>query len=76
MTPEDIKALRLALTLSQDAFARKLGVTVATIQSWELARRHPDPEHEKKLQALARKVSKSHILPSEIGEQRIIPHVD
>lgn len=37
----DIKAIRLRLHLSQDAFAHYFGVSVRTIQEWEQHRREP-----------------------------------
>ena len=37
----DIKAIRVRLHLSQDAFAHYFGVSVRTIQEWEQHRREP-----------------------------------
>lgn len=35
MTPEQIKKMRQALNLSQEAFARLIGVGLRTVSSWE-----------------------------------------
>jgi DNA-binding transcriptional regulator YiaG len=40
-TPAELKEIRAKFGLSQEQFARKLGVTVATLQSWEIGRRRP-----------------------------------
>ena len=37
----DVKAVRLRLGKSQSAFARMIGVSVATLQNWEQGRRRP-----------------------------------
>ncbi|MFZ1431058.1 MAG: helix-turn-helix domain-containing protein [Geminicoccaceae bacterium] len=37
-----IKKLRAALSLSQEAFAARYGIPVATLRQWELGRRLPD----------------------------------
>ena len=39
--PEDVKEIRIQLTLSQTEFATFLGVSVRTLQNWEQGRRHP-----------------------------------
>ena len=41
-SPEDIRALRKTLNLSQAVFAQVLSTSVSTIQSWEQGKRNPD----------------------------------
>jgi putative transcriptional regulator len=50
--PADI---RRALGLSQAAFARALGVSPRTVQSWEQGRRHPDRWAQGRLEEMATK---------------------
>ena len=40
--PVDVKEVRLRLGKSQVAFARMIGVSVATLQNWEQGRRRPE----------------------------------
>src|SRR5262249_20281042 len=40
--PVDVKAVRRRLGKSQAAFARMIGVSVATLQNWEQGRRQPE----------------------------------
>jgi putative transcriptional regulator len=40
-TPEDVRAIRKRLDLSQSAFAALLGVSKRTLQDWEQGRRIP-----------------------------------
>jgi putative transcriptional regulator len=42
MTPAEIKALRVSLGLSQQRFAVRYRLPVATLQSWEQGRRTPE----------------------------------
>jgi putative transcriptional regulator len=39
--PDDVKAIREKLNLSQSAFAALLGVSLRTLQDWEQGRRKP-----------------------------------
>lgn len=39
---EDVAAIRKRTGLSQAAFARQIGVAVATLRNWEQGRRRPD----------------------------------
>ena len=39
--PEDIRKIRQKLDKSQSEFARMIGVTVSTLQTWEQGRREP-----------------------------------
>lgn len=41
ITPIDVKAIRKRLGLSQEGFARLLGVSVSTVRNWEQNRRQP-----------------------------------
>lgn len=38
---KELKRIRTKLQLSQEAFAQRLGVSVGTVQSWEIGRRQP-----------------------------------
>lgn len=38
----DVEALRRFVGLTQDAFARALGISVHTLRNWEQGRRHPE----------------------------------
>ena len=38
---EDVQQVRQAFNLSQDTFARFMGVSVGTLRNWEQGRRHP-----------------------------------
>ncbi len=38
----DVAAIRKRLHLSQDKFAVRFGLSVATVRDWEQRRRHPD----------------------------------
>lgn len=40
-TAKELKRIRTKLQLSQEAFAQRLGVSVGTVQSWEIGRRRP-----------------------------------
>jgi putative transcriptional regulator len=40
-SPEELKRIRIELGLSQELFARRLGVSIGTVQSWEIGRRRP-----------------------------------
>jgi len=49
-----IKELRQALGLSQEQFARKLGVSYTTVSRWELKKMTPSPLAIKALKQLER----------------------
>ncbi|MDH5557171.1 MAG: helix-turn-helix domain-containing protein [Alphaproteobacteria bacterium] len=38
----DVRAVRKKLGMSQDVFARRFGVSAATVRNWEQGRRRPD----------------------------------
>lgn len=46
MSDFDIKKIRKELGLSQEDFAKKLGVTTRTIQNWESGGKIPNSKHE------------------------------
>jgi len=54
---QEIVALRQRMGLSQRAFAKLLGVTMATICRWELERRLPRREHLIRLDELLAKAN-------------------
>ncbi len=58
MTPEEIKALRLDLELTQEGLARELRVSVSAVQKWEGGRARPRGLYLKALARLARKIEK------------------
>ena len=39
----DVKAIRVALGLSQASFATNFGLSLYTLRNWEQRKRHPDP---------------------------------
>lgn len=53
-TPDEIKALRKQLGLSQEALAEKLGVSFSTVNRWERGHRAPTKLALLRLEALAR----------------------
>jgi transcriptional regulator with XRE-family HTH domain len=52
MTPKAIKALRERLHLTQEAFARILGVSFATVNRWENGKTAPTGDYARVLQTL------------------------
>jgi len=38
----DVAALRRFVGLTQDQFARAMGISIHTLRNWELGRRHPE----------------------------------
>lgn len=51
-TAEKLKAYRLEHNLSQDQLARRLNVSVASVQSWELNRRQPRRKAQQQIREL------------------------
>lgn len=51
-TPEEVRALRMLLHMSQDEFAVLVNVTVATVASWEQGRRPPSAAAARLLQVV------------------------
>jgi len=52
--PPDIRAIRRRLGQSQTAFARMIGVSVATLRNWEQGRRTPESAARAYLLVIAR----------------------
>lgn len=52
MTPAEIKALRQRLGLTQEEFARKLGVSFPTVNRWERGHFNPSRLAEARLEQL------------------------
>lgn len=52
ITPESIRALRLRLGLTQEAFAARIGTTQATVNRWEHGTRRPNGPASLALMAL------------------------
>jgi putative transcriptional regulator len=52
--PADVRAIRTKLGKSQAEFALMIGVSVATLQSWEQGRRQPDGPARALLRVAAR----------------------
>ena len=52
--PADVRAIRTKLDKSQTEFALMIGVSVATLQSWEQGRRQPDGPARALLRVAAR----------------------
>lgn len=72
MSPEDIKALRKELGLSQTVFASKIGVTLRTLQNYEKGDTSPTADTITKMFALSGK----EFLPEEMaksGTNLVVP---
>ena len=52
--PDDVRAIRTKLDKSQAEFALMIGVSVATLQSWEQGRRQPEGPARALLRVAAR----------------------
>ena len=50
----DVRAIREALGLSQQAFAKAYRIPLATLKGWEQGRRHPDATASAYLSVIAR----------------------
>ena len=59
MKPEDIKAIRVALGLTQEAFAGKLRIDFATVNLWENGHKKPRALALKVLERMKRKAQRS-----------------
>ena len=59
MKPEDIKAIREALGLTQEAFASKLRVDLTTINRWENGHRKPSSAASRHLERLKRRAQRA-----------------
>lgn len=63
---ERLKHHRVGLGMSQESFARRLGVDPGTLGRWESARRRPQGEHATRVNA-AFKARKSLLTPTEVA---------
>jgi DNA-binding transcriptional regulator YiaG len=52
MKGDEIKKMRLALKLSQEALAQRLGVSFKTVNSWERGVNRPSPLAVEKIKSL------------------------
>ena len=52
--PVDVKAIRTALGLSQDAFAREFNLSVGAVRDWEQGRKQPELGARNYLRVIAR----------------------
>lgn len=72
MSPEDIKALRKELGMSQTVFAQKIGVTLRTLQNYEKGDTSPTADTITKMFALSGK----EFVPEEMtksGTNLVVP---
>ena len=53
--PTDIRNLRKAVLLSQESFAKELGVSFSTVNRWEMGKSRPSYEALKKLKNFSEK---------------------
>lgn len=76
MDNESLKSLRLALDLSQERFARLVGVSVRTVARWEAGDTVPSPLAERQLDSLVRLYRRlTNILrPDSIDDWMVRPH--
>lgn len=70
MEPEEIRALREHLHLTQEMFARILGVSFATINRWENGKSAPSGDYARVLQTL-RQLTDTHAPGPSINWQRV-----
>jgi DNA-binding transcriptional regulator YiaG len=54
MTPQEVRVLRDQLQLTQEVFARILGVSFATVNRWENGKSEPSGDYARVLQTLSR----------------------
>jgi len=59
--PKMVRELRVALGLTQEQFAAKIGMTVATVNRWEKDRGKPCPLAMHQLEKLQRKLKRNTI---------------
>jgi DNA-binding transcriptional regulator YiaG len=57
LRPDEIRALRVSLQLTQIEFAERVGVSERTVQGWELGETTPQPRHRRALSDLATKAA-------------------
>jgi len=56
MRADDIRRIRLSLSMSQQRFAERLGVSITTVNRWERGRSNPSPLALTRLRRMQRKV--------------------
>lgn len=56
-SPDEIQQQRIALDLTQETLAERVGVAKITVKSWEQGRRRPQAENALRLQELFREVT-------------------
>jgi putative transcriptional regulator len=64
-TPEEIRALRRAIGLSQERFAHRVGVTVAAVNRWERGHAKPSPLAQQAMQSLIVEVRRDGAIPED-----------
>jgi DNA-binding transcriptional regulator YiaG len=57
--PKMVRELRAALGLTQEQFAAKIGVTVATVNRWENKKGKPYPLAMRQLEKLQQKINRN-----------------
>jgi transcriptional regulator with XRE-family HTH domain len=57
--PKMVRELRVALGLTQEQFAAKIGVTVATVNRWKNDKRKPYPLAMRQLEKLQQKINRN-----------------
>lgn len=63
--PTEIKKLRKTALLSQESFAKELGVSFSTVNRWEMGKSRPNYEALKKLKAFSEKYGLTFIIESD-----------
>jgi putative transcriptional regulator len=53
MTSEEVKSIRSQLGISQEQFARDLGIATASVYRWEAGKSQPSPLHAKLIRQFA-----------------------
>lgn len=53
MTNDEIKSIRSQLGISQEQFARDLGIATASVYRWEAGKSQPSPLHAKLIRQFA-----------------------
>lgn len=65
MTPDDLRAIRRALGLSQEGLAAAVGVHRVTVARWELGTHHVPPPVERLMRRLLAEQDQTTATPSE-----------
>lgn len=61
MTPEEIKEIREALDLTQEAFAHEIGVSYATVNRWENGHKRPTGLSLKALERMKARAARKNV---------------